>query len=290
MTQPQLNAIGIAERDRGQVVFTGAALAMLTKLDQALVRLASKWDANEHVFPPVLSAEPLRRLDYFQSFPHLANFPVSLEGSDGNLRQFSDTAATQDDSIHLTKLAPVDQVLTPAACYHVYVQAQDSELNGPAFFTTRCTCFRRENTYTAMRRQWAFQMREIVVIGTASEVDTFLTLAAGAVSKFVEEIGLEVDWQTATDPFFQPKKNAKYIMQIAEPSKKELVFGGDLALGSVNFHREHFGQAFNIRRGREVASSGCIAFGLERWMAAILETHGLEPSAWPDLDRYFGDE
>ncbi len=290
MNVANLSAVGISTRDKGQVVFGGPALALLQALDQALLRLASRWSARELVFPPVLGVQSLCQLDYFHAFPHLANFPVSLEASEQNLRRFAEGVDSCCQSLSLTETAPVDQVLTPAACYHIYVEAAHRTLAAPEFYTTRGTCFRREQQYQPLRRQWSFQMRELVAMGSQAEVDAFLTLASGAVGKLVEELGLPVDWQSATDPFFQPKRNAQYLMQLTEPSKKELVFGGDLALASVNFHRQHFGETFAISRAGEAAFSGCVAFGLERWIAAIIDTHGDNPQDWPDLSRVFRHE
>jgi hypothetical protein len=31
------------------------------------------------------------------------------------------------------------------------------------------------------------------------------------------------------------------------------------------------------------AHSACVAFGIERWLFAIVDRHGLDPSGWPDL-------
>ncbi|MGH9226673.1 MAG: aminoacyl--tRNA ligase-related protein, partial [Acidimicrobiales bacterium] len=93
-----------------------------------------------------------------------------------------------------------------------------------------------------------------------------------------------VTWQAATDPFFRPAANPRYVMQVVDPTKHELVFagsGGDLALASVNLHHDHFGRAFDIRMGTAPAHTGCLAFGLERWLAAIIRHHGPDPSAWP---------
>ena len=67
--------------------------------------------------------------------------------------------------------------------------------------------------------------------------------------------------------------------------KRELVFGNDLAIASTNFHRDHFGEAFAITRQGERAFSGCVAFGMERWLAAFLGTYGKRTEDWACLDR-----
>ena len=96
-------------------------------------------------------------------------------------------------------------------------------------------------------------------------------------------LGLPVEFETATDPFFNPSQNPKYLMQRLDPVKHEMIFDGHLAIGSVNFHRNYFGEAFGIERAGEQAFSGCVAFGLERWIFAILSHFGPNPAAWPNL-------
>jgi seryl-tRNA synthetase len=119
-------------------------------------------------------------------------------------------------------------------------------------------------------------MREIVCIGTASEVKEFLASFQEKLAEFFKEIKLPIEWQNATDPFFNPKTNPKYLMQKLEPVKTEMIYQNHLAIGSINFHRNYFGEAFHINRNGEEAFSGCVAFGIERWIYAYLSQFGLK--------------
>ena len=127
-------------------------------------------------------------------------------------------------------------------------------------------------------------MREIVCIGTSDEVKAFLARREAAAEAAWRRIDLPIEWKHATDPFFNPSKNPKYLAQKLDPVKREMVFQDRLAIGSSNFHRNYFGEAFHIRRAGEDAFSGCIAFGIERWILAILTRFGADPAAWPDLE------
>ena len=149
--------------------------------------------------------------------------------------------------------------------------------------STHATCHRHEEYYEPLQRQWNFGMREIVCIGTADEVKEFLESYEAKVNDLVSAAGIDIDWEDATDPFFNPSKNPKYLAQKLDPVKKEMIYEGKLAIGSTNFHRNYFGEAFNITAGGEDAFSGCVAFGLERWMYAILKQFGTSPESWPDL-------
>jgi hypothetical protein len=70
-------------------------------------------------------------------------------------------------------------------------------------------------------------------------------------------------------------------MQRLQPNKQELVFDQRLAIGSANNHRNYFGEAFDIRVNGELAHSACVAFGVERWVAAILDQFGPHCGDWP---------
>jgi hypothetical protein len=267
---------------RGQSTLTGALLALLQRLDAVFLGLAREHAAREYRFPPFLAAQHLERVNYFRSFPQHATFPVQLDPAHGNLRAFADQDALDAEGrVRLTRTLPPAEVLTPAACYHVYPHLAGTELPEARHVTLFATCFRREREYRPLRRQWAFSMREIVCLGSLSEVEGFLAATRGRAQDLIGRWGLPLAWQQASDPFFDPKKNPKALAQRLDPVKHELVFGGDLAIASVNLHRNYFGEAFGITRSGEPAFSGCVAFGLERWIHAVLAHFGPEPGDWP---------
>ncbi len=221
----------------------------------------------------------MSKLDYFRSFPHLITFPVTLENQEQNLLQF--TEKTPESDVQLTRIAPIRDILTPAACYHFFILLQQQDFEQPLYLTTCAVCFRNETRYAPLERQWSFSMREIVCIGEIEEVRSFLSSLRASIESFLDSVSLPVDWIEATDPFFNPAANPKYLSQILEPVKTEMVFEKRLAIGSVNFHRNFFGETFNITRNGKAAFSGCIAFGMERWMYAFLNRFGPDEASWP---------
>lgn len=278
---------GLSPRERGQTVLSGELLDLDRLLDDTFTRWARCWNAAEYRFPACIEARHLERLDYFRSFPHLATFPVTLDRDKRNMDEFvAGDACSADGAVELPKLAPAEHVLTPAACYHVYIEHEGESLDAPRYITTRATCFRNEDDYTPLERQWNFSMREIVCLGTASEVEDFLTRCTYVINHFCAGIGLPAEWLDATDPFFSPASNPKYIFQKLEPVKRELVFGESLAIASTNFHRDYFGESFAITRNGESAFSGCVAFGVERWLSAFLGAYGESREQWPPLDGF----
>jgi hypothetical protein len=269
-----------------QAVLAGSLLALYRRLDAAFVRLGTSEAAAEVMYPTLLGAAQLAKLDYFKSFPHLATFACNLDRAADNLETFARGPGVDErGGVALTAIEPVTQVLTPAACYHVYVDLAERELSAFRTVTTRATCFRRETHYAPLERQWSFGMREVVGLGGAEDVKAFLARGRLRVARFVDELGLSIEWTAATDPFFDASRNPKFFAQKLDPVKTEMVHRGRLAIGSINFHRNFFGDTFAIHHRGEPAFSGCIAFGLERWIRAILDAHGPDAASWPDIER-----
>lgn len=275
---------GLRWMENGQCSLSGDLLELERSLERVFLGWAAEEAAAEHRFPTFIPAKELEKLDYFRSFAHLVTFPIALDADEANLQSFvRGEPITREGEIRLTRSAPIKDVLTPAACYHFYVAFQGETLDAPRHVTTRATCFRREAYYRPLERQWSFSMREIVCIGTMEEVKDFLARREAAAEAFWRRLGLAVEWQAATDPFFDPSKNPKYLAQKLDPVKREMVFDGRLAIGSSNFHRNYFGEAFEIRRDGAEAFSGCIAFGIERWIHAILHRFGSDAREWPAI-------
>jgi seryl-tRNA synthetase len=280
----RLRAVGLTWSDSGQVGLRGPLLELQRALDQAFLTLASRWDAEEEAHPAFIGAAALDRIDYLDSFPQLANFGVSLDDADGNLEAFrAGPPVDAAGDVRLTQLAPIRELLTPAACYHFYVEHAGEELGQARYLTTRNTCFRREIAYQPLRRQRVFEMREIVCLGARDEVISFLDDTRALVGGLLDGLDLPVDWQVATDPFFRPAQSPKHLFQRVHTTKLEAVYGDDLAISSVNLHEDHFGSAFAITCRQSPASSGCVAFGVDRWLFAITDRYGTDPPGWPDV-------
>jgi seryl-tRNA synthetase len=55
------------------------------------------------------------------------------------------------------------------------------------------------------------------------------------------------------------------------------------AIGSSNYHEDHFGHSFDLRLADGTpAHSACVGFGLDRVALALFATHGMDPEAWPE--------
>lgn len=272
----------------GLVGLRGDALALLRRVERAIAALALDEAPDEWRLPPAIPLETLERADYFDSFPqwltvaaHLRNDPAELERV---ARAASPSAAARD------AVAPAGAALAPAVCYHVYAALAGTTVGAPPrLVTVQGDCWRHEgHRFVPLERGWAFTMREIVCIGTADDVRECVSRGLCRVSDFADALGLSGTIVQAADPFFAPTARGKALLQRAKGLKRELLLplapGHSLAAASFNHHETFFGTAFGIRLPDGTpAATGCLAFGLERWLLAILCAHGPDPAGWPTL-------
>lgn len=275
----------------GQSTMSGDLLHLFRALGLPWTSWSREFGAAEYECPTFLSAESMDRMKYFNSFPHLVTFAVNVEENDESLKAFSKSKPVDDaGTVGPFRAAPIRAALTPAPCYHLYPQFSGSALEQPLYLHTRNDTYRRETHYQPLVRQWNYHSEEIVCIGSLEEVRAFLVAMPERWDRFFRAIGLPAAWKTATDPFFNPGQNPNALMQKLDPVKRELTLDGKLALGSANFHRNFFCEAFNIRRDGKTAFSGCVGWGVERMMYAFLTHYGYERANWPDLEKLSRDQ
>jgi len=257
---------------RGGLVTLGPELVRLMDLLDAHFRTwAREAGAAPMLFPTVIGAAELASIDYFDNFPHLALMTAPLrlpaEGGPGG------AAVGDGPAVAADRLGPSEYGLVSAACYNVYLHHRSSSLTGPRFVTTVAKCFRNEDYYDGLRRLRGFTMREIVCLGPRAAVLEHLAAFRMKVVGFAAGLGLGLTVEAASDPFFE-KDGGRALLAQLFPVKEEFVHGSALAIGSLNFHRNFFGERCDISLADGgPAYTGCVAFGLERWIAALLETH-----------------
>jgi seryl-tRNA synthetase len=264
---------------RGPVVF------LLREIEAALADLARTETSNEWVTPAGVSFETLERAKYFASFPQWLTAASHLSGDEAALQHIA--ASASPGVAARSSLEAPDVVLPPAVCYNTYAAHADSVIPAPVVMTAQGTCWRYEGErLAALERAWAFTMREIVCLGAQRDVRDFLDRSVERVSGLERALGIDCETVAASDPFFAPNARGRAALQRIKGLKHELVFrfpdGRPLAIASFNDHELFFGDAFRIfLPDGSAAWSGCVAFGLERWLMAVLVTHGVEPSGWP---------
>ena len=269
----------------GSAGLRGGGLALLEAIE-ARVRDACDGLAAESWRPPAaLSWRTLETAEYFASFPQWLTAAAHLGDDDASHADVA--ASTRPAAAARARFRPPAAALPPAACYHVFEGLRASVLTGARRVTLQCTCWRHEGPATLpLERGWSFTMREAVAVGTAAEIGAFRTEGEAAVLRVAAALGLEPEVVEATDPFFRPTARGKELVQRLKELKREVTLplggGRRIAVASTNLHEDFFGRAFTIRDATGApASSGCVAFGLERWLLAFLVAHGPDAVAWP---------
>lgn len=277
----------------GIVGLRGDALALLRSLEREITVLAQREAPDEWASPPALAMRTLEHADYFASFPFWLTAASHLPDDESALERIASDA----EPVLAARAAAEcsDVALPPALCYHVFERLAGRRLATTQVVTLAGTCWRHEGTrLAALERQWAFTMREVVCVGAASEVEELRQRAMRRAGALASRLDLDAGFLVATDPFFAPTARGKAIVQRVKALKHELALPiGDersTAAASFNNHEEFFGEAFGITLSDgQVASSGCVAFGLERWLLAFLVAHGADRAGWPSLDTTFAE-
>jgi seryl-tRNA synthetase len=237
-------------------------------------------------FPPVMPRHDLETVGYLKSFPHLAGSIFAFTGSEGQAAEQYERASRHEDWSEFQGMT--DLVLTPAACYPVYpaIAARGPlRAGGVTVDAGGSYVFRHEPSGDPARLQM-FHQREIVRIGEPETVQAWRELWRNRAVELLGTLGLEVQLEVATDPFFGRSGRMLAASQREQQLKFEVVTqiaGPELtAVASFNYHQDHFASAYGIELadGAE-AHTACLGFGLERITIALFRQHGLEIQAWP---------
>jgi seryl-tRNA synthetase len=270
----------IWETAPGLIGIRGRARELMERIAFSLAELANEETSDEWSVPSGISFATLERARYFASFPqwltaasHLSDDPSVLEGI---------ASSDSPGSAARTSMQAPDAALSPAVCYHTYEKLAGQRIASPTLMTAEAVCWRHEGDRIApLERGWAFRMREIVCLGAPDEVEEFRQRWMLRAVTFAESLGLTVEIAQATDPFFAPTARGKAALQRIKALKHELIVqfanGRSLAIASFNNHEQFFGESFGITlESGQIASSACVAFGLERWLLAALATDRVE--------------
>jgi seryl-tRNA synthetase len=265
---------------------SGPALELSSRLVEAFKSLETP-RPEPRQYPIFLAPEVLAHTDYFLSFPHQATFAVGLDGR--HLDAFV-AAARQGKDIRdqaREAVAGPRHVLSPAVCYHCYAELAGQVVGGLRTFSATGRCFRNEapDERRLLARQGEFSMHEYILVGDSDEVRTGRERMLERVIALARRIGLCGRVVVAHDPFYgSVEGRARRVVQDAGQFKVELVVDGggcEIAIASFNLHEDYFGRAFgiNLASGQPVHTA-CVAFGVERWIRAVVATTGVDPERW----------
>ena len=257
---------------------------VIDRFDALVSREGAELHPEVMRFPPIFSRENYEKIDHINNFPDLMGSLHTFCGGDHEHRAMLDKFERKEDWSR--DLAPAEVMMTPAICYPLYPTATGALPEGGRRVDLQGYAFRHEPSDDPARMQ-IFRMHEFVRLGTPDEA---LEHRGYWLEKGVEifrSVGLAVTPVIANDPFFGRGGKVQKAMQREQNLKYEFVIPicsteKPTAIGSCNYHLDHFGLAFDIRTaGGEIAHSACVGFGLERVALALFKTHGFAIGKWP---------
>lgn len=241
------------------------ATALLRTLDALFEGWGTAAGAQSMIMPPLLPVADLAKLDFYENFPHqallVAPLDLSTKRPDSRPQRFSPD-----------ELQPAVLGLPSAACFAVYLHHEGLALPADTTVTVLGRCFRAEEHYEDLRRLIGFHMREIVALGSRDFAERHLATFGARIEAFFHALGLPFRKEAATDPFYD-RGGQRALLQRLSPVKHEFIVD-DLAIASLNVHRNFFGERCDISLDDAPVFTSCVAFGLERWLSVLHNRFG----------------
>jgi hypothetical protein len=298
--QPALEASGqVIPLDPGFYTFQGDFLRVWHGINRAVMRIAADFGAIEQEHPAVWPVKLFKMIDYFTEFPQQMILCAPVKSDFASRALFSKLYA-KDQAFETVEMgehmASASYGLQPAVCDCSYYVLRGSRTHRDAYYTTFNKVFRNERSATQrLDRLTSFSVRDIMFVGGDEFVLEAREKLIEALTGLLQSLRLQAKIETANDPFFANESAMKSVFQAAHKLKYELLariphLDKDIAVGSINLHKDFFGRALDIQMhdGR-VASSGCIGVGMERMAYALFCQHGPDLAQWPqEVCAYLG--
>lgn len=255
------------------------------KLDGLFEGMALKHQANLRKYPSMISMQALEKCQYIQSFPQNIHLISEIPHQLDVLERVKEAASLEE----IVRISPF--ALAPAVCFHCYEELAGNSIEAPFVLTARGNCFRHEAPWRiGKHRMNEFSMREIVLFGDSDYVESIRRECMEEVWSLFETLGLAGKIVTASDLFYFSEDSSKGQHQLMGNMKYELIVrvydGSEFSIASFNNMGDTLCKQFNIRHANhEMMKSGCVAFGIDRWVYALLATHGPDYSRWPEHVR-----
>lgn len=276
---------------KGQVILRGPAARLMSVIDAKVEReFARFFSAELELYPSTIKNETLHRCNHFTSFPEHMDFVAHLKQDLEVLNGFAQGCREKGWSpeLHDDRMDRSDLSVSPSCCYHAYEGMEGWDLSAPGrCITATLACHRYEGAnHRTLSRLRAFTMREVVFVGQPRFVIESRAKAEEVIIQWAKDWELACTFENANDMFFTEDFSVKASFQRLQQAKKELRLDlpgekQSLSVFSSNFHATSFGKPFNITVNKRPATSGCIAWGYERWVYAIFSQFGFDVNKWP---------
>jgi seryl-tRNA synthetase len=256
-------------------IFTlrGKFLDYFNKLDLFLLRRAELKRYEKIHVHNMLPLESFVNNNYILNFPHHIMFATHVKR---DLKFIDRLSCSNNVSKINNAVAKPDLVISPTVCYHIFETLKNSFMKKSKVFDSFSSCSRFESiNYSTFERLQSFSMREYVAFGSPEFIKKFLANNIDYFKKAFVKNKIKFKIVTANDAFFSQRGIKKMSYQSLNELKFEFQFWLPnekkwLAVGSFNNHLDVLVNKYNIKNNKKTLHSGCIGWGYERLVYAII--------------------
>lgn len=270
----------------GLVGLKNEAIYLYEYFDEQFLNIAKELGAIEKKYPTLLPLDAFKKTSYLKTSPQYSMFCSCALEDMNNLSAFNNLVKNSEIK---NGIEEPQHVLSPSACFHSYLEYENSILEKNHIITFNQNVFRNEGRFNwdDFGRFKDYNVREIVFFGDNDYVKNLRNLILEKVKEFLIKLNLNSIICTSYDPFVIPNMQLYKKIQLAEEMKYEIKMKYDnenfLAVASFNLHGNAFTQPFNILINEiQEPVTSCVGFGIERWVFAFLAQFGSKKEEWPE--------
>lgn len=271
---------------QGNLAMSGVAEFLFRFFDEKFEHIALRHNAYRKIYPALLPMDAYQKTGYLKRSPQYAIFCCNTFEDFHKLERLNSYIRNGNVS---DMLKEPQFALSPSACFHTYLEYENQNLCQNSLFTFCQNVFRNEGrfNFTEIGRLMDYHVREMVMIGSDDYVACLRHQIMNEVIELLKNWKLCCEIVVASDPFIMPKAQKLKKIQCAEKTKYELRINCSsthkISVASFNLHEHAFTQTFGIRVDEQESTvTGCIGFGIERWVVAFLSQFGSKPESWPE--------
>ncbi|WP_128893919.1 aminoacyl--tRNA ligase-related protein [Longirhabdus pacifica] len=260
--------------------------------DQLFLQLARKHGATMRKYPSIISRQQMIHSGYLLHFPQHVYTLSQIPHQDQKLETYRNHIEQEQHTSHLYEHSNI--YLQPCICFHVYEDyaRNNDTIEDLELITASGNCYRHEShQLLSTSRLQEFYMREIVFLGKPKRVEEMRMKLIEETWQLFQELGMRGSLQAATDPFYFVDDSSVRFFQSSNALKYELKFSNDdqhhFSIASFNLCGHVLCEAFHIDHLAKDLHSGCVGFGIDRWMQAFLSVHGCDEKTWPDIIKHW---
>jgi len=282
---------------KGQWIYLPPYTALYEKLREvAIDNIPKENEFVQAMFPKLVPIKVMDDMRYLEGLPEGMYYSCTPSRSPEIFEKFKNELRVRREipfEILEEAIKEPGYVLAPAQCepfYQLFSHEQLGEENLPVkLFDASGFTYRWEGGGSkGLDRVNEFQRVEIVWMDGKTGVEETADALLDSYTDTLDQLGIEWYIEVGDDPFYLEGRSAEdRDIEFPDIPKREIrakipYIEGDISVGSVNLHGDHFVQGFSVHSTiDEPLWTACCGVGLSRWVVAFLVQHGFDPDDWP---------